>query len=140
MSELKPCPFCNMRAAEPTTSREEEACHRYDDCEIVDCGMWLVVCDVHNGGCGASTGFFDSKKKAIDAWNRRGNECDRDALIELAENLEKDADRIVDAARNARFTGYGPRMDEAKHDAYEWRCIARSIRQACLENVVKHGD
>lgn len=55
---------------------------------------------------------------------------DRDALLALAEELDKDADNIISAARNARFTGGRPRMGEAKHDAYEWRCIARLIREA----------
>ena len=53
---------------------------------------------------------------------------DRDALLALASGLEADADRILRAARNARFGG-GPRMGEAKHDAYEWRSIARRIRE-----------
>lgn len=56
--------------------------------------------------------------------------CDRDALLALADELDKDADNIISAARNARFTGGGPRMGEAKHDACEWRCIARRIREA----------
>ena len=55
--------------------------------------------------------------------------CDREALLALASGLEADADRILRAARNARFGG-GPRMGEAKHDAYEWRSIARRIREA----------
>ena len=58
---------------------------------------------------------------------------DRDALLELADGLDKDADNIISAARNAQFTGGGPRMGAAKHDAYEWRCIARRIREACGE-------
>ena len=57
---------------------------------------------------------------------------DVDALLALASGLEADADRILRAARNARFGG-GPRMGEAKHDAYEWRSIARRIREACGE-------
>ena len=57
---------------------------------------------------------------------------DRDALLALASGLEADADRIIRAARNARFGG-GPRIGEAKHDAYEWRSIARRIREACGE-------
>lgn len=55
---------------------------------------------------------------------------DCDALLALADELDKDADNIISAARNARFTGGGPRMGEAKHDACEWRCIARRIREA----------
>ena len=56
-------------------------------------------------------------------------ECDREALLALASGLEADADRILRASRNARFGG-GPSMGEAKHDAYEWRSIARRIREA----------
>ena len=59
---------------------------------------------------------------------------DRDALLALADGLEADADRIVKAARNAQF-GCGPRMEEAKHDACEWRSIAHRIREACGEVV-----
>lgn len=55
---------------------------------------------------------------------------DRGALLALAGKLDKDAVNIISAARNAQFTGGGPRMEEAKHDAYEWRQIARSIREA----------
>ena len=55
---------------------------------------------------------------------------DRDALLELADGLDKDADNIISAARDARFTGGRPRMGEAEHDAYEWRCIALRIREA----------
>ena len=55
---------------------------------------------------------------------------DRDALLALAGKLDKDAVNIISAARNAQFTGGGPTMEEAKHDAYEWRQIARSIREA----------
>lgn len=56
--------------------------------------------------------------------------CDRDALLALADDLEADADRVIKAAKNARFGG-GPRMGEAKHEASEWRSIARRIREAC---------
>lgn len=41
--------------------------------------------------------------------------CDRKALLALAEGLDFKADRAISAA---------------KHDAYEWRCIARRIREA----------
>ena len=56
--------------------------------------------------------------------------CDRDALLALADELDKDVDNIISAARNAQFTGGRPRMGDAKHDAYEWRSIARRIREA----------
>lgn len=55
---------------------------------------------------------------------------DVDALLELADELDKDADNIINAARDAQFTGGRPRMGEAKSEAYEWRSIARRIRKA----------
>ena len=58
---------------------------------------------------------------------------DRDALIELAEGLECKADDIIRAAKHAQFSGFGPSMGEAEHDAYEWRCIAHRIREALGE-------
>lgn len=60
-------------------------------------------------------------------------QVDRDALMALADELDKNAEVIISAARNARFTGCGPTMEEAKHDAYEWRYVARRIREACGE-------
>lgn len=55
---------------------------------------------------------------------------DREALLALAEGLDCKADDIIRAAKHAQFSGLGPRMEEAKHDAREWRCIARRIREA----------
>ena len=57
----------------------------------------------------------------------------RDALLALADGLENNADNIMRAAQHAKFFKTGPTMEEAKHDAYEWRCIARRIREACGE-------
>lgn len=77
---------------------------------------------------------FDVCYPCIGDW---GDTCARyepmpdvDALLALAGELDKDAVNIISAARNAQFTGGGPTMEEAKHDAYEWRCIARIIRKA----------
>ena len=66
-------------------------------------------------------------------WERDFYSVDREALLRLSEGLEKDADRIMDAARGAKIAGQGPRMEAAKRDAYEWRSIARKIRRACGE-------
>ena len=56
--------------------------------------------------------------------------CDREALLALAEGLEFRADKLIRAAQRARFSGLGPTMDRAKHDASEMRGIARRIREA----------
>ena len=60
---------------------------------------------------------------------------DRAALLRLADELDENAELIIRAARNSRLTGCGPTMKEAKHDAGEWRHIARRIRAACVEVV-----
>lgn len=55
---------------------------------------------------------------------------DRDALLALAKGLDSKADDIIRAAQHARFSKLGPTMGEAKHEACEWRGIARRIREA----------
>ena len=60
---------------------------------------------------------------------------DREALLAVAEGLEFRADELIRAAQHARFSGLGPTMDRAKHDASELRGIARRIREACGEAV-----
>lgn len=58
---------------------------------------------------------------------------DRESLLALAEGLECRADELIRAAHHARFSGLGPTMDRAKHDASELRGIARRIREVCGE-------
>ena len=55
---------------------------------------------------------------------------DVEGLAELADELDENAEIIIRVAKNTRFTGCGLTMEEAKHDAYEWRQIARRIREA----------
>lgn len=64
---MNKCPFCGADVAEVVTASELEY-----DCPI----GWgerhfSVVCNVHNGGCGATTGFYDSEEEAEEAWDRR---------------------------------------------------------------------
>lgn len=53
--ELKPCPFCGGQ-------------------NIL--GFYSMVCNVNKGGCGASSGYFSTVEKAIEAWNRRVSDED----------------------------------------------------------------
>lgn len=55
MAELKPCPFCGGEVAEVD---EED-------------GIFFVVCNYLNGGCGASSCHRTDEAEAIEAWNRR---------------------------------------------------------------------
>lgn len=69
--KLKPCPFCG---------RVKPFLGRLTEIETVDANhpdydllneQFAVVCDAQNGGCGTTSGFFASKNKACEAWNRR---------------------------------------------------------------------
>ena len=57
--KLKPCPFCGKK-------------------ESVIKGDMIIVCSAKLGGCGASTGCYDTLKETIEAWNRRAED-----LIEM---------------------------------------------------------
>ena len=79
MINLIPCPFCGKSVAETTSVldcelcanfEDEEMCPNYESCGSDGCGH-LVVCNVHKGGCGASTGWYKTIEEAITAWNRR---------------------------------------------------------------------
>ena len=79
--------------------------------------------------------FNDAEQHASEAVVRRLADliepsCDRDALLVLADGLDRNADNIISAAPNAQFTGGRPRMGAAKRDADGWRCMARYIRRA----------
>lgn len=69
---LLPCPFCGHKTARGIYSAEEVLGKpRPDD----ECECYAVVCDGSGpkgpGGCGASSGFKQSRQAAREAWNQR---------------------------------------------------------------------
>ena len=58
LSKLRACPFCGQEVAEV----------QLDPYKI------YVVCNYHEGGCGATSGYYHSTGEAIEAWNRRAGE------------------------------------------------------------------
>lgn len=69
-TELKPCPFCGSRTALFVGNFYEiNGIHEEDEDE-----NYAVCCGILNGGCGASSGYEDSDKAAIEAWNRRADD------------------------------------------------------------------
>ena len=56
MAELKPCPFCGKKESVIVFKENDE---------------YIVCCDWSQDGCGATGGYSDSIKSAIEKWNRR---------------------------------------------------------------------
>lgn len=76
--KLIPCPFCGWgKTVEFTDVLEMESCKKAldKDCccdyEPNGCSMVAVVCNVHKGGCGASSGYAGSYEEAAKKWNSR---------------------------------------------------------------------
>jgi len=66
MEALRPCPFCG-RSDTMCFSNNHEECD--DDIDVPT--MYIVVCSMHDGGCGAHSGYYETKREAAAAWNRR---------------------------------------------------------------------
>lgn len=68
MAELKPCPFCgNKRVSVAVDSAAYSL-------GVTEDANFQIICSVTDFGCGASSGWHDTKGRAIEAWNRRANE------------------------------------------------------------------
>jgi len=75
---FKKCPFCGKTETVRLQSASEYDIETYDIEHFDNDEQWHVVCDANeinsndgHGGCGASTGFFDSEENAINSWNTR---------------------------------------------------------------------
>lgn len=53
---IKPCPFCGK--TDTIKIKKEE-------------NQYVICCSVHKGGCGSSSGYYNSEIEAIDKWNQR---------------------------------------------------------------------
>ena len=68
--KIEKCPFCDKNVAEISNCKELEECRHFEKCPATEPYV-CVVCNMFEGGCGASSGYYDSAEKAIAAWNRR---------------------------------------------------------------------
>ena len=75
MTELKPCPFCGKTNLFVGTEEEIELQDEEDENYRVNSHTYCVCCDMHKGGCGASSGFRFTVDEAIEAWNRRADDA-----------------------------------------------------------------
>jgi hypothetical protein len=70
--KIEKCPFCDKAVAEITNCKDLEECRHFEKCPATEPYV-CVVCNMFEGGCGASSGYYDSAEKAIAAWNRRSD-------------------------------------------------------------------
>ena len=67
MSELKPCPFCGNKKISVVVDNAEYSLGLVDESET----SFKVMCSSTSCGCGASSGWHNTREEAINAWNTR---------------------------------------------------------------------
>ena len=78
---LRECPFCGKDVADFATAKELEDCQNSEDEDVCPayqfdchCNRFTICCNVHKGGCGATTGYAWGREMAAEKWNRRAYE------------------------------------------------------------------
>lgn len=69
--ELKPCPFCGRTSPLEVTDSNKIDLLTQSDYAFDDNPTFAVVCNKNKEGCGSSSGFWDTQKQAVIAWNTR---------------------------------------------------------------------
>lgn len=67
MAELKPCPFCGNKSVSVAVDNVAYSLGLEEDTNF------QIICSVTAFGCGASSGWHETKAEAIEAWNRRAD-------------------------------------------------------------------
>lgn len=75
---LDACPFCGL-----ITNVKYVASQELCECEDEKTEGWHVICDATKNGCGSSSGWFKTKKKAAEHWNKRWRGQPLAAICEL---------------------------------------------------------
>ena len=122
--------------------------------ELIEEIVWttLTIDLGPNGNTDPSTGIDDGSVQtdSLFKWWERdllrlSGAIDRDALLELADSMDDEADAADDAARSALLPGGGPMgeraarrhrgatADREARDACGWRAAALIVREACGE-------
>lgn len=106
MAELKPCPFCGKTNI--FVCKED--------------GEYQVVCDFSQEGCGASSGFRESMKKAVEVWNRRVDisaltAADVQPVIET-ENMATVSDEFICKKCGIHLEDYSKVVMDEDSDGY----------------------
>lgn len=126
-SLMEPCPFCGGTPFIQTHQMGDagwESRAVCQSCHVSTSYEW------QSWGMGRTEPFKDYTRliaiaKTVIVWNERHEPCDRDALLELASELE-------DQQTNKGIRMPGPYMEPGE--------AARRIREACGEKAIKNGD
>lgn len=68
--ELRACPFCGRFGPVHTEECTMDPCPDAE-CELCEERCYRVLCDIDREGCGASSGWYETKQDAADGWNDR---------------------------------------------------------------------
>ena len=85
--KIEKCPFCGKEVAEISNCQELEGCRHFERCPATEPYV-CVVCNMFEGGCGASSGYYDSEAKAIAAWNRRAEPENNPLTLDELRQME----------------------------------------------------
>ena len=122
--KIEKCPFCGKEVAEISNCRELEECRYFEKCPSTELYV-CVVCNMHEGGCGASSGYYDSEAKAIAAWNRRVNlgSCENELIVRCGNCKHYNRIGCSDGF------GWCERMDRGTNDDFYCSLAERSEGQ-----------
>lgn len=65
MAELRECPFCGNKRVSVVVDNAAYSLGVIEDTNF------QIICSFTSFGCGASSGWYEKKGSAIEAWNRR---------------------------------------------------------------------
>lgn len=68
---LFPCPFCGQKETLFVYDSNEMQMRYMGDEDYDETPGYLVSCDYLRGGCGASSGYKETKEEAVQLWNTR---------------------------------------------------------------------
>ena len=67
---LRACPFCGRFEPVHTEDCTMEPCPDAE-CDLCEERAYRVICDTDRDGCGASSGWYETREDAADGWNER---------------------------------------------------------------------
>ena len=76
MTELLSCPFCSNNKISVIVNDAEYSLGLTDKTDV----YFKVICSITSGGCGASSGWYNTRQEAADRWNTR--------ILKVKDNID----------------------------------------------------